>query len=152
MTEYPTWKVDFEAADWQEQSKRHAEQAAQWWIEQGMMYHGFSEVGTADPHKLVGFDASMTFATDAEADAAFALFPKFVKVRRSSCSFSGGVSRPTISIRIWFSADGVNKGKNETGQKRMAKFLSIACATFKMTYNGGNVANGVDVLLLAEVS
>jgi hypothetical protein len=46
-----------------------------------------------------------------------AKFPKYVKLK---------VSTNTLWFEVHFNADGVNKGRNETGIKRVRKFLELA--------------------------
>lgn len=75
-----------------------------------------------NPHT---FTASITCATPAEANEVAALFPKFVNVKIATYYRS---TVTTVSIRVAIDADKVNKGTNETGRKRITRFIAVCRA------------------------
>ncbi len=79
------------------------------------------------------FDISAFFPNDEAAEAFEALFPKSVKVKRSTFSQSvrengqyvGTTITPTRSVYANLAADGVNGGRNETGIRRVRRALKV---------------------------
>lgn len=65
-------------------------------------------------------------ADKAEAERAAALFPKYLKVRGGTISGDPQNGTGYVSFDVRFVADGVNKGANETGLKRLRAFLKVA--------------------------
>jgi hypothetical protein len=88
-----------------------------------------------------GIDAMTVFATVEERDAFIALFPKSVKVVASTLSgydmeTSSSWSAPIAAWGVRIDADGVNGGVNETGIKRINKFMAVAKASgMNMTWS-----------------
>lgn len=71
------------------------------------------------PELPTGFKA-LLWAKDhpgVDLEEIAAKFPKYVGVK---------VATNSLWFEVFFTADGVNKGKNETGVKRVRKFLEIA--------------------------
>ena len=64
------------------------------------------------------FTARARFLSKDHAEAFVATMPKYVKAK----VYGDG----QVSLRIDFFADDVNKGKNETGMKRLNAFLAAA--------------------------
>jgi hypothetical protein len=73
------------------------------------------------------FSASITFTTNEERDAFVALFPKSVKVVATTLS-GLVIDQPYATIQVALHADAVNGGVNETGIKRLRKFIAVATA------------------------
>jgi hypothetical protein len=65
------------------------------------------------------------YATVEARDAAFVSIPKMCKARRSTLSGAGGAGgeQPIITMDVEFRSNGVNKGVNETGVKRVRAIL-----------------------------
>lgn len=79
------------------------------------------------------FDAGITFETQDELQAFIALFPKSVKVYGTLCTTVAGITLPYASFSVSLGSDEVNQGTNETGIKRIRKFVALAVA------NGYNI-------------
>jgi hypothetical protein len=76
------------------------------------------------------FSAGITFNTNEERDAFVSLFPKSVKViGTTTSSASDPIARqPYATMQVALHADAVNGGVNETGIKRLRKFIEVASA------------------------
>jgi hypothetical protein len=81
------------------------------------------------------FDLFGAFATEAERDEWLARFPKSAKVRPGTLSTHAGqygqpgfvrLVLPTISATVKLTGDGVNRGVNETGLRRVRAILKVA--------------------------
>lgn len=78
-----------------------------------------------------GFGASIDFETIEQRTAFVAMFPKSIKVHATEC---GGLidgtykAWPVATIVVHLTADANNGGTNETGLKRIQKFVAIAIA------------------------
>lgn len=77
------------------------------------------------PERPMFFDAAMPCVDRDEAEKVVAQFPKYVNMKIRRYLGAPGFDHIVV-IRINFTADGVNDGKNETGLKRLNKFLEIA--------------------------
>jgi len=73
------------------------------------------------------FDAGITFETTDQVEAFIALFPKSVKVIASKHSSPEGTF-PYAVFGVRLAADAINGGVNETGIKRIRKYVAIATA------------------------
>lgn len=59
------------------------------------------------------------------------LFPKYCKVYNQRCSMGGNKPDEVhTSIIAYFNSDEVNKGKNESGMKRLERYLKVMKAIF----------------------
>jgi hypothetical protein len=76
------------------------------------------------------FSAGITFTTNEERDAFVALFPKSVKVVATTTSAASDpiARQPFATMQVSLHADAVNGGVNETGIKRLRKFIAVATA------------------------
>jgi hypothetical protein len=85
-------------------------------------------VGSGSAHEDgINIDFTKHFATEAEAAAEVARFPKFVKVKQGKQYLGGGPgSVPFVTIRISLHSGKVTGAANETGVKRIKRFLQIA--------------------------
>lgn len=82
------------------------------------------------PNDLGAFEFGAEFTTDEARDAVLATFPKFVKAKASTIGRMVGDeyrTNPTIRFRAAFYAEKGNAA-NETGAKRVRRFLAIAGA------------------------
>lgn len=71
-------------------------------------------------------DIGVFFGPDvAEADAFLALFPKFVKARKNNVALSGDGRIYGVGLQVTLWSDKVNGGVNETGIKRLNKFIEV---------------------------
>ena len=75
-----------------------------------------------NPHS---FNACITCANRADADKIVALFPKFVNVRVGTYY---RMEMTTVSLQVEIGASKVNKGANETGVKRIKRFVAVCRA------------------------
>jgi len=76
-----------------------------------------------------GFDADITFETADQLEAFIALFPKSVKVyATTTTTLSDSTIKPQASFGVRLTADAINGGVNETGIKRIRKYISVATA------------------------
>lgn len=75
--------------------------------------------------RIGNVSAGLIVATPEEARAIAATFPKSVGVKASEISGSDE-GTGYVSFSVWLSPDAANKGKNETGLKRLRRFLQIA--------------------------
>jgi len=82
-----------------------------------------------------GFDAGITFSTQEQLDTFIALFPKSTKVVATRLTTLDGATSPHATFGIRLVADNVNGGTNETGLKRLHKFVAVA------TSNGYEIHN-----------
>src|SRR4051812_40999062 len=71
-----------------------------------------------------GFRASMVVDTPEQAKEIAATFPKFVKVKGQRYHAEDGM-KGLVSFHIGLSADGVTGAVNETGLKRLRRFLDL---------------------------
>jgi len=90
------------------------------------------------PAKLGGFNAYAVFESEEERDAALARFPKFVRCKASALTANfdgtGYTRKPTIRFNARFYEE-ANNPANETGAKRVRRFLELAGeVTFKTPY------------------
>lgn len=74
----------------------------------------FVEIATAD------------YATEAEAAAVVALFPKSAKFYVSRCSHAGGIQTYSARTRATLVPTGNNGGTNETGVRRYRSIMARA--------------------------
>lgn len=76
------------------------------------------------------FSAGITFDTAEQRDAFVALFPKSVKVIGTTASAASDpiARQPYATMQVALHADAVNGGVNETGIKRLRKFIAVATA------------------------
>ncbi len=90
-----------------------------------------------NPHEAASVRIWRYFATQAEAEAAKASFPKSVKVRTyqfySSQKFGA-------DITVHLQADGVNKGINEGGLVRLRRFMKNVGSNYSVE---SRVSNGM---------
>lgn len=101
----------------------------------------------AEPSKLSHVRASQTFATEEARDAAIAAFPKWVKVKPSSLYAADNVTYPTAVFQALMIPTKGNE-VNETGVKRVKKFLDIAGEVTYRTVAKNSVPTLDDVLAL----
>lgn len=72
-----------------------------------------------------GFRASLVVATPELAKEIAASFPKFVKVKGQRYLDRDGTIKGYVSFHLGLSADRVTGAVNETGLKRLRKFLGL---------------------------
>jgi uncharacterized Fe-S cluster-containing radical SAM superfamily protein len=113
----------------------------------GRLVNGSPEFDYSKPQR---FDAAGAFATTEDAQQFIAQFPKYVKVRLTTLSGSDDVTGerwvlPYVSLCVSFTEDGVQGKANETGAKRVRKFLEVLPTTGVTFGAGMTFANSVSL-------
>jgi hypothetical protein len=101
-----------------------------------------------DLHQHVNIDTanvrlvrlSATFATVEERDAYIAARPKMLRLKAATLHSDGG-KRPIVTFDVSFIADGVTGSANETGMKRLRRFLELCECYRDQVDNAFIVAN-----------
>jgi hypothetical protein len=85
-----------------------------------------------DIDKPYQFEAEMRVETPEQAMAIVASFPQSLRVKANSVAVDGYKLQGSVYFRVQLSSNGVNKGENETGLRRIRNFFK-ACAKLGYT-------------------
>jgi len=100
-------------------------------------------VSKDDNGNISSVHANRDFATKDEAAAHCATFPKYVGVKPGTCRGlldDAYTVWGTANFYVQIAADGVNKGINESGVKRLRKFLALADYVYMPLYGNSLTA------------
>ena len=109
------------------------------------------------------FGLMAAFATDEERDAFIARFPKSAKVRPGSLNtytgtpgqadYVGSIRLPTATATATLTPDGVNKGANESGLRRVRTILRVAPdLPWRATFGNSYPTRGAFLAAIEEVT
>ena len=112
----------------------------------------------SDDHTIEGVEFTADVATAEEAREIAASFPKYLKVYGGKISGSPLKEDGTtdymkslewgyVSMKAFLTSDGVNKGANETGMKRVKKFASMVKCEYHAPYGNSVSKARVEALI-----